>query len=95
MFEPPSELLIVGDMVYYFDEDRTVHAAFVCYVHPRFSQGIERPICNLASFNARCYLKLKQSIEPAYHNGDRWILINKWAYRGEIPEEEFNQPTQV
>lgn len=80
-----------GRFVVYFDEDKQPYVAVVAWVHDKLSRQIDRPICNLATFGHDGYHGKKVNVEPAYHNGERWIIINKWAWPNEVllPKEDI------
>jgi hypothetical protein len=81
--------LFFGKQVIYFDENKQPHAAFVAYMHADLSPYIERPVCNLTILEHDGRVARRKDIGPAYHDGEIWHLIEKWAFVGEIPEDEY------
>lgn len=77
------------DMVIYFDENRYPNIGWVAYVFKDIHGPSGRPRCNLAIVKPDGRFAQRVYVEPAYHNGVRWKLINKWAFKGEVPEEEW------
>lgn len=84
--DPPT----LGRAVIYFDDSRQPHAAIVAHVHDNESRHIARPSCNLATFRRNGQVVARISVEPAYDDGERWHLLNKWAYPDEVPDEAWN-----
>ncbi len=82
----------LGDIVYYIDEDRAPVAAIIAYVDQEPSAYCKRPVCNLTIFNHDGRTHARRRVEPAYHDGFRWMLLNKWAKIGEIDESELREP---
>lgn len=80
----------LGDLVYYYDDDKRVYAATVSYVTPILGKEGIRPLCNLAIIKHSGYQSNKQGIAPAYHDGKLWRLIEKWSWPDEIPTECYN-----
>jgi hypothetical protein len=79
----------LGDIVYYFDEDKQPHAAIVAHIWDDRTDAVtERPVCNLAIFKHDGRIAARVEVEPAYDNGERWVLINKWP--DEVPPEQYN-----
>lgn len=81
----------IADTVIYVDEDRIPRPAIVTKLFKDKSSSIDRTICNLTIFNDKGYPHPRQRVEPAYHDGERWHVINKWAFRSELPEDEFRE----
>lgn len=80
----------LGDIVYFYDEDRQPHSAIVAHVHKdRIKQG-DRPVCNLAMFKRDGRVANRPNVEPAYNNGEKWVLLNKWSWPDEVPEDEWS-----
>ena len=85
----PDRQPAIGDIVFRFDDNRLPTAAIVVHVWPEHSKHIKRPFCNLTTFlrNGRFTKGLR--IGPVYHDGAKFHLTDKWAFRDEIPEEEW------
>lgn len=86
----PSDIPQLGDLVYFYDEDRRVYAAHIAYCFEKFGKGIERPICNLVMTKHDGGLARRLQIEPAYHDGSKWRMINKYSWPDEIPKDDCN-----
>lgn len=88
-----SDLVLpnLADAVIFYDDEKQPNCAFIVHVWPRLSRHIDLPICNLISFTHIGRIGSRQHVEPAYKaaNG-KWIIINKWAYKGVVPDEEWN-----
>lgn len=80
----------MGDVVIYFDDDKQPHAAIVAHVLETLSHRTERFICNLAIYKGDGRMAARKHVEPAYSDGEKWILVNKWAHRKEVPDDEWN-----
>jgi len=80
----------LGDIVYYFDENKIPNAAIVAHVHSEKTDKITgRPVCNLAIFKRDGRIAPRVEVEPAYDDGNNWRLINKWAWPEEVPVEQY------
>jgi len=84
-----SEEIRIGTQVVYTDDGARPHLAFIVWIFPKISPFIDRPICNLATFDHSGYVSRQREIGPAYHDGARWHIIDKWSLPGELPEDEF------
>lgn len=81
----------LGDIVHFFNEDKRPFVAIVCFVHhDRIDSGTGRPVCNLAIFKHDGRNRAQVEVEPAYDDGDKWRLIEKWAWPGEVPKDQYN-----
>lgn len=78
----------LGDIVFWYDENKQPHAAIVSYVHPRFLH--DKPVCNLAIFKYDGRSSYKIDVEPAHHDGRLWKMMEKWSWPDEIPETEWS-----
>lgn len=93
MSEKFPDTPLMGDMVFYFDEDKRPYAAVVAYVHKRAVKGTRRPVCNLATYKHDGRVANRVDVEPAYfdnHTGI-WRIIGKWSWPDEVPEEFFTK----
>lgn len=84
-----QEIPEAGDQVIYFNDNKRPCPAFITFVHSKLSRYCDRPICNLAIFTQRGYSTGIRGIEPAHHDGTRWILLSKYAYPQEISEDNY------
>ena len=80
----------IGDPVLYYDENRQPHAAIIAHIHDTYLDNTDRKICNLAMFKRDGRVANRVSVSPAFHDGEKWRLLNRWACRNEIPEGEWN-----
>lgn len=78
----------LGEICYYYDENKHPHAAIVAHIHARITH--DRPVLNLAVFNHEGKVANRQNIEPAHHNGTIWVMMNKWSWPDEIPTDEWS-----
>lgn len=86
-----SETLHIGDRVLFYDEDKQPLAATVAHIFDSTPAAhTDRPTCNLAIIQRDGRVGRRISVEPAYHDGTRWHLLEKWALRGEVPDDEWN-----
>lgn len=85
-----DETLYFGRSVLYYDENKQPHAAWIAFIHPDISPFIDRPVCNMTILEHDGRVARRKDIGPAYHDGDIWHIIEKWAFHTEIPEEEWN-----
>lgn len=83
---------LMGDMVYYFDEDKCPCVAFVAFVFPRKIKGSPRPICNLAIIKHDGRFAARVNVAPAIFDNSKaiWKVINRWAWPDEIPIKDLN-----
>ncbi len=89
--DAPTDIPRLGDIVYYFNEDKQPFAALVAHVHEdKIDSGTGRPVCNLAIFKRDGRTAGRIEVEPAYDDGDKWRLIEKWAWPEEVPADQFN-----
>lgn len=80
----------LGDLVYYYDEDKRPHAATVAFIHDKVGSDGVRPICNLAITLHNGFGRGLRSVSPAFHDGKIWRLISKWSWPDEIPKKDCN-----
>lgn len=91
MSNSSTDIPRLGDIVYYFNEDKQPFAAMVAHVHEdRTDKVTGRPVCNLAIIKRDGRIAARVEVEPAYDDGDKWRLIEKWAWPDEVPEDEYN-----
>lgn len=92
MSDRRSDIPLMGDMVFFFDEDNHPYVAFVAFVHTKKSRHSDRPVCNLATFKHDGRLASKVNVEPAYFDQKKgiWRTVVKWAWPDEIPSKNLN-----
>lgn len=84
--EPPT----LGQQVFYIRDDRLIEVCIVANVEDR-SDPNSRISATAIDFRGRVHNLLK--IGRVHHNGDRWMVLNRWfATLDEIPEEEYIHP---
>lgn len=86
----PSQIPRLGDIVYFYDEDKRAYAAMVAYVHPTFSRRCDRPNVNLSILKHDGRIRAQTDVEPSYEDEHGWRVINKWSWPDEIPEDDYN-----
>lgn len=80
--------LHIGLPVVYFDDDKEPHAAIVARI--LFDGGTRagaRPRIALTWLGFDARWKAALIVEPAYHDGVQWILLQKWAFQGEVNDD--------
>lgn len=90
MSDSNSDIPKLGEMVYYYDEDKQPLPGLIAYLYPTITSPSGRPTCNITIIRRDANFAPRIKVEPAYHNGERWILINKWSFPDEVPEDEYN-----
>lgn len=84
-----SNIPRLGDIVYFYDENKFAFAAIVAFVHDRVHGKTDRPLVNLTIFKHDGRVRAQTEVEPAYDDGEKWRLIEKWSWPDEIPTDEF------
>jgi hypothetical protein len=83
-------LLEEGDYVYYSDEYNIRTLAIVTHVQPESERlTLANPKLCLYPLHPKRGFFPKPNVERAFHDGIRWITLNKWHLRDEIPKEHF------
>lgn len=80
----------MGDMVFYFDEDKRPYAAVVAFVHDRAVAHTKRPICNLTIYKHDGRVANRVEVGPAYFDNKIWKILGKWAWPDEVPLSSYN-----
>lgn len=70
----------------YIDENGYGYAATVALI----LGGYPRPTLNLSILKHNGHVAPRVQVEPASHDGIKWIKMNKWAFIDEIPKEEWD-----
>lgn len=89
MLEEPT--LDIGSNVLYFDDNKQPHAAIVARVLSEEVVDGSRPRVNLTWLGYDARWRAATFVEPAHHNGERWITLQKWAFPGEVPIEAIKE----
>jgi hypothetical protein len=78
-----------GQLVHYISRDRERMAAFVATVGwDGCTAPDHRPICDLTVLGFRGRIFCAERIKPVFHNGERWIMINRWCLPGELSDSD-------
>lgn len=85
-----SDIPRLGDILFYYDENKHAHTAIVAFVHPRFSSKCDRPILNLSILKHDGRITARTETEPAYDDGTQWRVIEKWSWPEEVPADDYN-----
>lgn len=85
-----SNLPRLGDIVYFYDENKHAFAAIVAFVHSRVSPKCDRPPVNLSIIRHDGRIRSQTEVEPAYDDGNAWRVIEKWSWPDEVPEDDYN-----
>lgn len=87
------QIFPLGTPVIYISDRRIAHHAFICAAdYSKCINDSDRPVVNLAVYSNRGHVSAKERVEPAKHNGLRWIVLHKWALPDELPKEEYLLP---
>jgi hypothetical protein len=84
------EPLILGQIVYYIDDERFLSMAYACAIEdPTDPNTVIN--CTVANYRGMWARKIK--IQRASHSGERWMVLNRWiSSLDEVPEEEYHYP---
>lgn len=86
---PTQPVPRLGDIVYYYDEDKVAHAGFVANVKHDKIDKTGLPLINIGYFHrSNSYFLRAQNLSSAYHNGERWVIIERWSWPDAVPEDE-------
>lgn len=86
-----SQYQALGQQVLWFDENRFPHVALIAYIPPaniNVDYSDLQP-CNLHIITPRGRVSFRENVKPAYHDGIRWRIINRFAPHGTVPREEY------
>jgi len=89
-----SDIPRLGDIVYFYDDNKNAFSAIVAFVHDRVSPRCDRPLVNLAIFKHDGRNRAQTEVEPAYDTGNGWRVVEKWSWPDEVPEDDYNPSAQ-
>lgn len=83
----------IGDTIVFIDESRQLHHAVIARIYEDEEWSLsQRPRIMCAWMGYDGMWKRTNHVEPARHDGERWIVLQKWAYPDEIPADEIVPP---
>lgn len=75
----------IGLQVIFFDDDKRPHAAIVARIYSEEQVNFDRPRVALSWLGYDGKWRAKDHVESAHHDGEQWVLLEKWAFEGEVP----------
>jgi hypothetical protein len=79
----------LGDQVIFYDDDKCPHAAIVARVYGQELFKFRPRVClSWLGYDGRW--KQQTHVSSALHNGELWELVCRWAFPGEVPDEDCN-----